>query len=343
MSQAEEMLAPADVAARWFARRRLGGLDPLEQEAFDAWIQESAEHQLAYAEVEAAWRGVEDIRNDPRVMAMREQAVRRNAPWRRFLAPASIAAGLLLCVLAGWWAYDAGFIPNRQFHTQSFRTAVGERSTIKLPDGSVVTMNTDTILRTEAAQGRRLVHLERGEAYFQVAKDASRPFIVSAAGRTVTALGTAFEVRVDSGRFEVTLVEGKVRVESPVADAGRAGGAARGAATQATEMAPGTQLVASDDTAWRLEEINAQQETSWLTGQLVFRAQPLAEVVAELNRYSHRQLEIDGQALADIPITGTFRPGDNESFAAAVTAYGMARAEEGPGGSIRLVAPKQPS
>ncbi len=326
-----------DAAAEWFGRVRVGGLDEAGRADFERWREAAPANRAAYEALERAWYGVEAMRDDPRVLALREEALKRNAPWRRMLAPAAMAAGLAVAVIGGGWlAYDAGLIPDRRFHAEAFRTEVGERRAITLPDGSVVTLNTDTVLRTEAAKGRRLVHLDRGQAYFQVAKDRARPFVVSAGGRTVTALGTAFEVRVEPHRFEVTLVEGKVRVEAlaPAPVPSKPGEAAR---LVATEMAPGTQLLASTDTAWKLQEVDAERETSWKTGQLVFLTRPLSEVVAELNRYSDTRIVVTDPALSSTPITGTFRPGDNEGFAAAVASYGMARAAPQADGTIRLL------
>jgi len=343
MSPEQEMsvLIPNDAAA-WFGRRRVAGLTEAEEHEFAAWFGQSAENREAYDALVRTWRDVEPLRGDPRVMALREQALRRNRPWRRWSAPMAMAASLLVVVFGGWLAYDGGLWGGREFHTRSYRTGVGEQTTVVLPDGSQVTLNTDTLLRTEAARGRRLVHLDKGQAFFKVAKDASHPFVVSAAGRTVTALGTAFEVRVDPGHFEVTLVEGKVRVEAPLPELnGARRPAARGQAparVQATEMAPGTQLLADNDTAWRLQEVDPRRETSWTKGQLVFLREPMGSVVEELNRYSETKIVIADAQLAALPITGTFKPGDNEGFAAAVTSYGMARATT-QGGAIRLSTP----
>lgn len=320
-----------DIAAAWFARRRIGGLDDAQQQELDTWLTEDAAHRQAFEALEQAWFGVESLRGDPRVLALREEALRRNPPWRRFLAPIAIAATLLIGLPGGTWlAYDAGLIPNREFQTRSFHTGLGERTTIALPDGSKVTLNTDTVVRTEAIKGRRQIYLDKGQAYFQVAHDTGRPFVVNAAGRTVTAVGTAFEVRVDQGRFEVTLVEGKVRVEAPAperaATAATAPGRADAAHLLSTEMVAGTQLLATNETNWKLQATDAKRETSWTTGQLIFLRQPLGEVADELNRYSDVKIVIDDAALSALPITGTFRPGDNRGFVAAVVSYGMARA-----------------
>jgi len=335
MTDAMQKETPRDIAAAWFARRRIGGLDEGARQELDLWLAEDPSHQEAYEALERAWFGVESLRGDPRVLALREEALRRNPRWRRLLTPLAIAASLLIAVPGGaWLAYSAGLIPSHEFQTRSFHTGLGERSTITLPDGSKVTLNTDSVVRTEAIKGRRQVYLDKGQAFFQVAHDAGRPFVVNAAGRTVTAVGTAFDVRVDQGRFEVTLVEGKVRVEAPVPEAAsvaaRPSEKAGSPKLQSTEMVAGTQLLATSEASWKLQPTDTRRETSWTSGQLIFLRRPLGEVAAELNRYSTDRIVIPDPQLAALPITGTFRPGDNEGFAAAVVAYGMAgRVERG--------------
>lgn len=330
-----------EAAALWFGRRRVGGLGSADLEAFADWLAQADEHREAYERLERTWSGIEPIRDDPRVMAYREQALRRNPAWRRMLAPMLMAAGLVLAVGGGLLSWQLGVFPDHKLQTRSFHTGHGERTTITLPDGSQVTLNTDTVVRTQAMDGRRQVYLDQGQAFFRVAKDPLHPFVVNAAGRTVTAVGTAFDVRVDHDRFAVTLVEGKVRVEAPVPE--RAVAATASHATpdvplhvQSTEMVAGTQLQSTDETAWKLVPIDAVRETSWTRGQLVFLRRPLGEVVDELNRYSSTQIVIDDDALSKVPITGTFTPGDNEGFAAAVVSYGMATFEQKSGDTIRL-------
>lgn len=332
------MSLPTD-AAGWFAKRRIAGLTREEREAFEAWLAADAANLPAFEAVAEAWAGTDALADDPRIAAMRQAAMKRNGPWRRWIAPAAAAAVVLTAAPAAWFAYDSGLLANDKFQTRAYRTAVGERTTITLPDGSQVTLNTDTVLRTEAVKGRRQLFLDKGQAFFKVAHDASRPFVVTAAGRTVTAVGTAFDVRVDDGRFEVTLVEGKVRVDAPVPErAARLAALKAPLRVQSTEMVAGTQLEAADDTGWKLEEVDARREVAWTRGQLVFLRRPLGEVVAELNRYSKTPIVIDDGKLGEIPITGTFTPGDNAGFAAALVSYRVARVVDQSSDSIRLAA-----
>ncbi|MGE5500915.1 MAG: FecR family protein [Ignavibacteriales bacterium] len=325
-------------AAVWFARRRAAPLGGQEQSDFEAWLTQDAEHAIAYADAERAWAVAEAVRDDPRIRTRRE-TLSSGRPPRRLPAQA-LAAGLAIAVLGGGASMTVQhFIGPKSLANQAFRTEVGQRSTVTLPDGSLVTLNTDTVLRTRADGKRRLVYLDKGQAYFKVAKDRRHPFVVTAAGRTVTALGTAFDVRVNGRELTVVLVEGKVRVEGPPPappGASRrpqpsAPVAAPPGDVQATEMLAGSELVAPDNSEWRLAPADIVRETSWTRGQLVFDDEPLGAVVAELNRYTDRKMVIDDPMLAARPISGAFKPGDVQGFARSLQTYRYAyvAAEDG--------------
>ena len=334
------------LAAGWYARVRSGEMSPDEAARLEAWQAESPENRAAYEEVDEAWSRVTLARSAPEILAIRAQARRRSSPgWRAALPRAAAAVAAIAVVGAAglWIGREAAVTESRSLRTEAYRTAVGERSTFTLRDGSVVTLNTNTVLRTEAANGRRLVFLDRGQAFFRVAKDSRRPFMVTAAGRTITALGTAFDVRVDGKLFEVTLVEGKVRVENP-APPGPQPAAARPAGdapqTQATEMLPGSQLVAALDTQrWTVAPTDTSKETSWLTGWLNFDNEPLGEVAAEFNRYSPRKIVVADPALAATPVSGRFEADDVEAFTRALASYEIARVESASADIVRLAAP----
>jgi transmembrane sensor len=229
--------------------------------------------------------------------------------------------------------------------TQSFRTAVGQQATVTLPDGSVVTLNTDTVVRTRADADRRLVYLDKGQAFFRVAHDRRHPFVVAAAGRTVTALGTAFDVRVEGDTLKVVLVEGRVRVATaaPPSPGRPATPAAVRAVTQpvrSTDMEAGSQLVALGETDWRLTRTDAARVTSWTHGKIVFDDATLGDVVAELNRYSSRKIVIADPSLAGRKLSGIYKPGDIEDFARALKHTGLAELKEESSGEIQIVAMK---
>jgi len=335
---------PSQAAARWFARRRSGAMTAEELRALEGWLEADPAHRAAYDHLARLWAGTESARDDPEVMELRDMAQRTHTA-RRWWTAASVAASLLVVCLAGAgvanWVLagrDASPALVTSAQHQEFRTSVGQTATVTLVDGSVVTLDTNTVLRTRVAWNRRYAELARGRAFFRVAHDPTRPFVVLANGRTVTALGTAFEVWVDRGRFGVTLVNGKVRVERPVPPT-------RGKTTaepKTTILAPGAQLVDTPTGEWQVANIDVARETSWVGGLLRFRDEPLGQVAAELNRYSRKQVVIDDPDIAARPIQGAFAAGDVDEFVRAAESYGLARVASETDTEI-VLAPPEPS
>jgi transmembrane sensor len=327
-----------DIAARWYARTRSGEMTTPERAEMEAWLAGDPAHQAAFDAVAQAWSALDLVRADPRVLAMRETL----PPPRRAVSPMTrraIAASLAAVVVAGAVSGAVRFWPSRAFADQSFQTGVGQKTTVTLPDRSVVMLNTDTRLRTTRDADRRLVYLDRGQAFFDVAKDPSRPFIVHAGGRTITAVGTAFDVRVGAKGLSVTLVEGKVRVATPVPASRAPGGEPARRGVETTEMVAGSQLVAPDAQRWTVTRTDVVKATGWVRDQLIFQAEPLSDVAAEMNRYSVRKIVIADAGVGRTLVSGNFRPGDVEGFARAVEAYDYARISSNNPDSIELSAP----
>ena len=335
-----------DAAVDWLMRRSAGPLAPAEMDAFEAWLAEAPENRQAYEEVEWIWSAAAAAEGQPRVEAQRRRVlagVEWGHPRRRAFA-AALVAGIV--GLGGFGVH--ALTGPKPLATQSFRTAVGQQATVTLPDGSVVTLNTDTMVHTRADADRRLVYLDKGQAFFKVAHDRRHPFIVSAAGRTVTALGTAFDVRLENGGVKVVLVEGKVRVESkahpPALTSGGAQPAAAGPAIapvqQATEMSAGSELVASNNADWRLRRVDTARETSWLRRQIVFDDDTLGDIVAEMNRYTEHTMVVDDPGLARHRLSGIYTVGDLAAFSEALKGYGVAELKEDASGTVHVVALK---
>lgn len=339
---------PADLAGEWFARRRSGRMTAAEARELERWLVGDADNRAAMEQIERAWLNIEAARASPEILALRERARGRRAGLSRTALTRAAAACVAAVVLAGGGSYLAGsgFLDRHRFADQTYATAVGEKTTVTLPDGSVVTLNTDSVLRTAASRDRRLVYLDRGQAFFRVAKNPDRPFIVSAAGRQVTAIGTAFDVRVDGHRFEVTLVEGKVRVDTPVRAlpiSARARAAPRGEETatiRATELLPGDRMVATLDSQVVVARSDTAKQTNWMVGRLKFEGEPMGRVAAEFGRYTTRKIVIDDPVLAARPISGAFDADDTEAFAEALQIAGLARIESATPDVIRLAPPE---
>jgi len=325
-------------ACDWFARRRSGEMTARDERDLDAWLALDPAHRAALEEVERAWAGLEAFRSTPELLARRERARGRyrGVPRVWIARAAAVFAALAVIGGAAGWQYAGPSLLARGFTDQEYRTAVGERTNLTLPDGSVVTLNTGTTLRTKADRGRRLVYLDKGQAFFRVAHDPLHPFIVSAAGRTVTAVGTAFDVRVDGG-FEVTLVEGKVRVAAPAPAAPvKPGAPPQPVPIQTTELVAGNTFTQPDNSHWVIARANTAAETSWVTGRLTFENERLAEVAAEFERYSPRRIVIEDPALGDQRVSGTFEAGDIDSLVRTLRMAKIARVEDEGGDAVHL-------
>jgi len=339
--------AVEEAAGAWFARRRSGTMTPAEAKALEAWLAEDPRHMEAFQIIELAWADIEDFRSAPEILAIRERARGRLSGVTRAFVSRAAAAVLALAVigLGGYGLKASGWIDLHRFSNQTYATRVGEKTAVTLPDGSVVTLNTDTAIHTVTSRDKRLVYLDRGQAFFRVAHDTEHPFEVHALGRTVTAVGTAFEVRVDRGQFQVTLVEGKVRVSAPVPAAApapvRKGDPPPAPIERATEMLPGDQLVSINDQEWKLDRTDPIKETVWLVGRLKFEGEPLGQVAEEFNRYSTRKLVIADARLAAKPISGTFRADDQDAFVQALAIAHLARVESENDETVQLGRPEQ--
>ncbi|HEX6861011.1 MAG TPA: FecR domain-containing protein [Caulobacteraceae bacterium] len=312
---------PEEGATYWVARRRLGLMSAADEAAFAAWKADRA-NAAALADVEGVIEEVGAVAAFSEVRAMRQAALAaapaRRAPWR---LAGSIAASLAALVMAGTWAASLPPAPETApiaaVHAQRYVTGVGEQRTVRLDDGSLVSLNTASVVEVAYSPGRRDVRLLRGQALFDVAHNPSRPFVVTAADRKVTALGTRFDVRLDGAAMKVVLVEGRVKVE-PL----RPAGLERLAPVLARRtLEAGEALVADPGEGVDVAVADTERATSWRRGQVVFRDDTIATAVAEMNRYSDTQLVVDDPRIASLKISGVFGVTREKNFVAALTSF----------------------
>jgi transmembrane sensor len=222
---------------------------------------------------------------------------RRGLHWTRS-ASRALAASVLFAIAvgSGWYFWPQPSV---------YRTDVGGLQSVPLSDGSQVTLNTASEIRVAVTDTERRVTLARGEAFFEVAKDAKRPFVVSVANKRVIAVGTKFSVRREADNVRVVVTEGRVRVE-------RIGGQ-QGPAEQ---LSAGTVARAGDAGTLVQEKplAEAEEYLSWRTGFLVFRDSTLGEAVAEFNRYNTHQIVVEDPAVAAIHVGGSFRSNNVDAF-----------------------------
>ena len=299
-------------AEAWFARRLEPAVREAESEAFERWRAQSPEHAQSLEQTEQLWDRLSVLKNSTRLrqFAVVDPVVAVQSASRRRLFHA-IAASVLLAAVGVMTALFYNPVPP----AQTLTTALGEQRTEALTDGTTLRINTGSALEVRMTESLRKIVLTRGEAAFDVAKDASRPFVVSAGDGTITAVGTHFQVRHEHGRVAVTLIEGRVQVS-------------RSSGGEREWLVPGQQATFSTEASGIVRRnVDVQALTSWMGGRLEFRATPLEQAVAEVNRYSQRKLRIADPAIAHLEVSGTFRTGDIESVAAAFEAAFSVRAE----------------
>ena len=225
-------------------------------------------------------------------------------------------------------------------------TAIGEQTSLPLPDGSMVTINTQSTLRVVYSSQYRDIHLASGEALFDVTNDPDRPFRVITEHAVVTAVGTQFNVRNVADDVVVTVVEGIVDVEATERDNNAAGHV--GVAPEASELAGrqrevrqparltvGQQArIASGELA--VFETAIDKATAWRERRLVFESLTLADVIDEFNRYNDPPLLIEDAALRELPISGVFRANDRDSFVQFLKTMELAQSQTLVDGTIVL-------
>jgi transmembrane sensor len=277
-------------AALWIQRRQFWDWSPTDQAELDAWLAQSTAHEVAFVRLMSGYS-----RTD-RLVALRAPRIDRRLSLARLLR---VAAGLAVVAALGTWAMQHSAGPK----DVTYSTPVGGRQTIMLADGSRIDLNTDSVLRLRGDASRRLAFLDKGEAYFQIRHDAQHPFVVTAAHHRITDLGTKFLVRTNTDRLDVTLVEGRARVDSSES-------------ARAVDLEPGDEVIA---TAEKLNTIrrNAQQvsdKLGWRRGVIVFKHTTLADAAAEFNRYNPNRIVLGSGAVAALKIDGTFPSDDPDAF-----------------------------
>lgn len=322
----------AEVAAAWVLRRKQG-LSNRQEREFSDWLSADSAHRAAFEESLRAWEVAGSAASHPRLLKMRSEALMmRPRRLSRLPLAASLAAIAVISVAGGAllqpWSNPVPDPAASKPGFNIYQTAVGERSTVTLEDGSIVTLNTNSRLRVTFSRGERDLVLLAGQALFQVAHDPARPFIVSALDRQVVATGTEFEVRVDRQVVRVALLQGHVVVR-PAGASRTSGGAAP------ADLVPGDQLTAREGSGVEVARADVEALTSWKEGRVRFTDMLLADAVAEMNRYSHTPIVIEDKAAGEIRISGTFRTGQSQDFAAAVASLFPVEVSQA-NGQIRL-------
>ncbi len=287
-----------DQAIDWVARQAKGGLTPDEQAAFDAWYDADSRHQGAHLRAQGLWQSLDEVQVDPEWLVEPIRRTPRRAVSRRHLLLG--VSGVAAAAAAGGWVWLS--------RPKSLRTRLGEFRKVPLPDRSVASLNTDSHVEVAVTQDVRRVVLVKGEAWFAVAKDPGKPFVVEADDVRVKAVGTAFSVRRKASGVEVIVTEGTVatwrqdlHAEPRLVKAG-----------EAAFVSTTTPVIDVSNSA------GAEARLAWRDGNIVLQNDTLSDAVGEFNRYNSQKIVVADPALLDKRFVGVYHVDQPGQFAEAV-------------------------
>ena len=313
-----------EAAADWVARLDAGDLTSQERAALESWLESDSRCGGAFARARA-------IFVSPGVASALQAVPRQAHPPTRLLKYCLLAAATAAAVVGG-----IALLPGQgaRVEKQVYSSEVGEIRQIPLADGTRVTLNTNSVLQVEYGRESRLVTLERGEAFFEVAKDARRPFIVVGSSAQVRAVGTAYDVRLgaEDGEMRIRVASGRVAVEPPpsqrnvgIRAISRLIGleSARGAylnVNQEAEVRVGKDGPDKGEIQVSIRDMSPavfERSLMWREGMLSLEGVTLADAAAEFSLYSPQKILIQG-TLANEHVSGLFAVSDPAAFAHAV-------------------------
>jgi len=320
MTQRDTPQAINDRATEWVARIDAGPLDAAAQAELDAWVASDDRHRGAFFRATVAWSMLDRasalanreqtqpvVAADPAPEDYHRPVARRGLLWGGGAIAASFVAAAL-----GW-----RMLAPRPLRIQ---TAAGEIRHVPLGDGSHAALNSATLLDVDMTTTSRKIQLEAGEAWFEVAKDASRPFLVSTGEIRVRAVGTAFSVHRLAAGADVQVTEGKVEIWVV------------GREPQRVIVGAGARMLVSTLDGPRPAVADAagiDRSLAWRDGALEFQGETLSAAAGQFNRYNRTKLVVD-PLLADEPVVGRFRIHEPGAFAQAASTMFDARVQTGP-------------
>ncbi|CAH0227121.1 MULTISPECIES: FecR domain-containing protein [unclassified Pseudomonas] len=279
-------------AREWRVLLHSGRATAADHLAAKAWRERSPAHEQAAGEVDRLWALLGQVEQpaNPRTLPPPR---RRSARWAVPLASAALLLLALWLPQGAWLGWYA-----------DVATAPGEVRTVELEDGSILTLNGATALDWTLGDGRRTVRLYRGEVDLQVAKDASRPFIVEAGPARIRVTGTRFDVDYDGRDVVLAVTEGQVQASD--------------AASQPLAVGANQQVHWRADRIQQVQPLDARRQLAWQRGKLVFRAQPLSEVFATLERSQSQRVIFLDDSVRELKVTGVFAHDDPQAVLRAI-------------------------
>ena len=331
----------SDVTAEscaWIAQIETRELTPEDLKAFREWIQRTPRHA---SEIRRLAMLSSDLNVLTEMAGPLEHAARQSQPtakkrWRRgWLRPAGVLVALAAAAVLAGGAFLRVTAPSAPVGPVMVATAIGDYEDSVLADGTGLQLNSDSQVEIDFTAEERTVRLLKGEAFFEVAHDPARPFVVYVRDKYVWAVGTAFGVRLLEDDFEVTVTHGRVALaetaappalgdNAPAAIEVEAVADTRLATAQPIILRAGQSVVLSSfedpPPIVDMTERELMRKLSWQENLLEFFETPLAEVISEVSRHTTMQIEIADSELKSLEFGGIFRTGDTDALLDALAA-----------------------
>lgn len=298
-------------ATQWFVKLDASEVSDTTKTAFFTWLDKDVANQSAYIEIEKLWGHLEITRHLPL------EASPRTGGWLSKLlgSRGSIGAFVTATIVLG--LVTLFYNLPEQTNEYQYATAIGERGDFRLEDGSLLQLNTDSLVTVRMEKSQRLLTLQKGEAYFDIAHNANRPLVVQTSDGAVRVLGTRFNIRQTDSGSVVSVIEGLVAV-SAGAQAGQ---------MSAPNFEPEYTLAANQQTELvknelipKPIEINSQNVLAWRQGKLIYEGNTLSEVVNDLNRYFPGTIRLEDPTLGALEIVGVLNLRNRSATLAALEA-----------------------
>ncbi len=289
-------------AFEWVARKLARGLSAHESAQFDAWYAADVRHQGAYVRAMAIYNAI-NLASAPQSLSPELSMARRQRRSRRaWFRVGAMAACLVVAV---------GTVSLQALREERvLTTAKGEFRKVPLQDKSVATINSASQIEVAFTDKQRTVNLRKGEAWFEVAKDKTKPFVVEAGAARIKAVGTAFSVRRFANGTEVLVTEGKVEVWD------------KGSSARRRQLVEGDRaFLAQDASAISVsrQPVEVNRKLAWREGKVILKNQTLDDAVADFNRYSPKTIVIVDATLRDKRLFGQYKLDAPELFAQDVS------------------------
>ncbi|MBL4909237.1 MAG: FecR domain-containing protein [Alteromonadaceae bacterium] len=322
-------------------------LTTAEKNEFISWAQQNKLHQEILFKFAALWDDLSVLNELSALFPLEKQKTKRILKNR--FAKYAIAASFIIAVLFTGSLYleqrlNARTVKQQYVEIKSLSTVVGQQSSFSLSDGSILQLNTNSLVKINFSRNKRLLTLVRGEARFEVAKDKTRPFTVVSGTKSFTALGTIFNVQKNSNRdMELVVTEGRVLITktNQLLDSSMA----KQIYSLPADKLPGVLVISGEkavieknieEPVQKVSLDQVQKDLAWQQGMLIFEGEPLKAALKEVSRYTATHFEIVDSELANIKVAGYFKAGDIDGLLKSLSSNFNIYYEKTNKNSIRL-------